>query len=65
MKRSRIVIREDWLGRDRALARLAKATGFQTVNQLASHVLYELAYIKTPRKLYRALSQFVEEARRR
>jgi hypothetical protein len=63
-KRSRIVIPEDWIGRDRRLTALVQKTGFQSINQLAAHMLYEVSHVKTPRKFYRALSAFAEEARK-
>lgn len=65
MNRERLEIPGDWHGRDRALDRLAKATGFLTVNRLLTHVAYEVAHCKSPAIFYRALAQFVEMSRKK
>lgn len=65
MKRQRLEIPGDWHGRDRALDKLAEATGFKTVNRLLSHVAYEISSCKTPAVFYRALAQFHEMTRKR
>jgi hypothetical protein len=65
MKRQRLEIPGDWHGRDRFLYALVKKTGFLSVNQLLTHVAYEMRVIKTPAKFYRALAQFHEVARKK
>lgn len=65
LNRERIEIPGDWKGADKRLYALAKATGFQTVNRLMSHVRYEVSYAKSPAVFYRALAQFAEMSRKR
>lgn len=65
MSRERLEIPGDWAGRDRALEKLAKATGFQTINRLMAHVAYEVAHCKSPAVFYRALAQFFEMSRKK
>jgi hypothetical protein len=64
-QRERLEIPGDWIGRDRALLKLAQQTGFLTINRLLTHVAYEVAYCKSPAVFYRALAQFFEMSRKR
>lgn len=63
--RDRLEIPGDWAGRDRHLSKLARLTGFQTVNRLMTHVAYEVSYCKSPAVFYRALAQFFEMSRKK
>lgn len=63
--RDRVTIEGDWAGRDRALAKLAKETGFLTIPRLLTHVAYEVSSCKSPAVFYRALAQFFEMSRKR
>ncbi len=64
-RRPGIEIPGDWIERDRHLDRLARATGYRTINRLLAFVAYEISHCRTPGQFYRALSQFYEYAHKK
>jgi hypothetical protein len=62
--RDRLQIPGDWIGRDQHLHKLARATGFLTVNRLMSHIAYEISHCKCPATFYRAMARVSEISQR-
>lgn len=63
--RERIEIPGDWQRHDRHLEKLARETGFGTVNRLLRHVANELSALRTPAQFYRACGHLHGDTLRR